>query len=220
MEIVLSPVEARVLGCLIEKEVTTPDYYPLSLNSLINACNQKSNRDPVMNLDEPTVANTLFELRQKKLANQVNTIGYRISKFEHTVDQAFDFSDAELAVMCVLMLRGPQTPGEIRGRTGRLYEFTSPAEVEDTFRALAEREDGPFVVCLPRLPGKRESRYAHLLCGEVEIDEESLVPFAPVVGAAGASEAKLDELEEKFAILRSEFDELKQKFDSFVTQFE
>lgn len=220
MDFVLSPVEVRVLGCLIEKEILTPDYYPLTLNSLVNACNQKSSREPVMELDENAVANALFELRQKKLANQVDTIGYRVSKFEHCMDQAFDFSDEELAVVCLMFLRGPQTPGEIRTRSARFCQFSSPAEVEAVFQKLADREEGPFVVRLPRQPGKRECRYAHLFSGEIDVEQMQEASPPPSFSASQLSGTRVDELEKEVSELRSEMETLRRDFDEFVKQFE
>jgi len=228
MEIILTSVEARVLGSLIEKEMSTPDYYPLTLNSLVNACNQKSNRDPVTNLEERAVIHTLESLMQKHLAWQRNSAEGRVPKYAHGMYDKYKISSAELGTVCVLLLRGPQTPGEIRSRTGRLYEFTDLAEVEATLQQLAEREDGPFVIKLPRQAGSRENRYAHLFCGEVKIDqEEAAFPF----GAAGpraiagnerieAENERIAELEHKVTDLRTELDELKQKVTQFTRQFE
>ena len=222
MEIILTSIEARVLGSLIEKEMSTPDYYPLTLNALVNACNQKSNRDPVMNLDEKAVLNALDGLMQKHLAWQRNPAEGRVLKYAHGMYDLFKISSAELGTLCVLLLRGPQTPGEIRSRTARLYEFEDLPEVEATLQQLAEREDGPFVVKLPRQPGSRENRYAHLFCGEVKIDQEDAEsPFRMAgSGEVEAENERIAELERKVASLRTELDELKQKFVQFARQFE
>jgi len=170
----LIPNQARVIGCLIEKEITTPDQYPLSLNSLTNACNQKSNREPVLTLSESEVQDVLDELRDKRLIREETGFGSRVVKYKHRFCNT-EFSDLkldaqELAVICVLLLRGPQTPGELRTRTNRLCEFSDVHQVEAVLNNLSQREVS-LVVRLPREAGKRESRYAHLFCGEVEIVE-------------------------------------------------
>ena len=172
MDLVLDEHEARVVGSLLEKEITTPDQYPLSLNALTNACNQKSNRDPVMSLDEAQVLAALDSLRGKHLILEKSGFGSRVPKYQHrfcnTQFGTLQFSEQELGLVCVLLLRGPQTPGELRSRTQRLCRFSDVGEVEACLEALADREDGPFVVRLAREPGKRESRYAHLFSGEVQ----------------------------------------------------
>jgi uncharacterized protein YceH (UPF0502 family) len=165
--IVLTPAEARVLGALIEKEVTTPDYYPLSLNALINACNQRSNREPVMDLDEEAVRMALHGLEDLRLAGRARSADGRVTKYEHWLGEAFNFSRAETALVCVLLLRGPQTPGELRGRTERMHRFDEIGEVLAALQKLMEREP-PLAAILPRQPGTKESRYAHLLSGPVE----------------------------------------------------
>src|ERR1700750_3182834 len=158
----LTAAEARLLGALVEKEVTTPDYYPLSLNALINACNQRSNREPVMDLDEDDTRQALHGLENKGLAGRARSADGRVTKYEHWLGEAFNFSRAETALICVLLLRGPQTPGELRGRSERLHEFVEIGDVTAGLQKLAER-DPSLVVLLPRQPGARESRYAHLL---------------------------------------------------------
>ncbi len=172
MDLVLDEHEARVVGSLLEKEITTPDQYPLSLNALTNACNQKSNRDPVMSLDEAEVLAALDSLRGKHLILEKSGFGSRVPKYQHrfcnTQFGTLQFSEQELGLVCVLLLRGPQTPGELRSRTQRLCRFSDVGAVEACLEALADREDGPFVVRLAREPGKRESRYAHLFSGEVQ----------------------------------------------------
>ncbi|MDH3841489.1 MAG: DUF480 domain-containing protein [Chromatiales bacterium] len=172
MDLVLDEHEARVVGSLLEKEITTPDQYPLSLNALTNACNQKSNRDPVMRLDEAQVLAALDSLRGKHLILEKSGFGSRVPKYQHrfcnTQFGTLQFSEQEFGLVCVLLLRGPQTPGELRSRTQRLCRFSDVGEVEACLEALADRDDGPFVVRLAREPGKRESRYAHLFSGEVQ----------------------------------------------------
>src|SRR5271157_3791881 len=165
--IFLTPAQARVLGALVEKEVTTPDYYPLSLNALINASNQRSNREPVMDLDEEEVRQALHGLEDLRLAGRARSADGRVSKYEHWLGEAFNFSRAETALVCVLLLRGPQTPGELRGRTERLHRFDEISDVLGGLQKLMDREP-PLVALLPRQPGTKESRYAHLLCGPVE----------------------------------------------------
>ncbi|HEY6293960.1 MAG TPA: YceH family protein [Terriglobia bacterium] len=218
MEIVLSNEETRVLGSLVEKEITTPDYYPLSLNALLNACNQKSNRDPVMSLDEDDVRRALDDLNRKGLAGAASSADSRVPKFEHRLQEVFNFDRRETAVLSVLLLRGPQTPGELRGRTERMYPFNDLDEVLSTLHRLIER-DPPLVKMLPRHPGTKESRYAHLLSGEVEAWE---APPAP--GSAAEREApsgdRLEHLESEVANLRTEVAELKQQFADFRKQFD
>ncbi len=165
--IVLSATQARVLGALMEKEVTTPEYYPLSLNALINACNQRSNREPVMNLDEEAVRMALHRLDDLKLAGRARSSEGRVAKYEHWLGEAFNFSRAETALICVLLLRGPQTPGELRGRTERMHSFEELADVLAGLQKLMERTP-PLAAILPRQPGTKESRYMHLLSGEVD----------------------------------------------------
>lgn len=219
MEQILTPVEVRVLGSLIEKEITTPEYYPLSLNALVNACNQLSNRDPVVSLDEKTVARALESLREKRLTWMVTGIG-RVPKYEQRFGEEYKLAEQELAVLCVLMLRGPQTVGEIRGRTGRLYEFKELEEVELTLQALMTAQP-PFAVKLPRQPGTKESRYAHLLAGEVQIDEREAVPRLEAATLEVRQEnERISRIEEELARVRGELAELKQQFLEFKKQFE
>lgn len=170
MKIELTALEARVIGCLIEKQITTPDQYPLSLNALVSACNQKSNRDPVLALDEPTVQRTVDALAKKHLILERAGFGSRVSKYQHlfcnTEFGTLKLTPQELALICELLLRGPQTPGELRNRASRMAPFADVAEVESTLKQLSEREGGPFVLGLPREPGRREARFAHLFSGE------------------------------------------------------
>lgn len=219
MDQILTQVEVRVLGSLIEKEITTPEYYPLTLNALVNACNQLSNRDPVVSFDERTVARAIESLREKKLAWMVTGIG-RVPKYEHNFSEALKLAEQELAVLCVLMLRGPQTVGEIRGRTGRLYEFKELEEVELTLQALMSAES-PLAVRLPRQPGTKESRYAHLLAGEIHVEEhEAPTRLEPATLEVRQENERIAKIEEEMAQVRGELAELKQQFIDFKKQFE
>ncbi|HZM86803.1 MAG TPA: YceH family protein [Blastocatellia bacterium] len=219
MDHILTSVEVRVLGSLIEKEITTPEYYPLTLNALVNACNQISNRDPVVSFDEMTVARALESLREKKLAWMVTGVG-RVPKYEHRFTEALQLAAQEVAVLCVLMLRGPQTVGEIRGRTTRLYEFKELEEVELTLQALLSAQP-PLALKLPRQPGTKESRYAHLLAGAVQIEEREVAPrLEPATVAIRQENERLAALEDETAQLRSDLQELKQQFLDFKKQFE
>jgi uncharacterized protein YceH (UPF0502 family) len=209
----LTTAEARVLGALIEKEVTTPEYYPLSLNALINACNQRSNREPVMDLDEEAVRQALHGLEDDGLAGRSRTAdGGRVTKYEHWLGEAFNFSRAEAALICVLLLRGPQTPGELRGRTERMHRFEELTDVAAGLQRLMEREP-PLAVMLPRQPGTKESRYAHLLSGPVEASAAP-APAAPAfTGDAGDQDGRLAQLEATVAELKKEMADLRKRFD-------
>ncbi len=215
MNINLSITEARVLGSLIEKETTTPDAYPLSLSAVTTACNQKSNREPVMRLSETEVLEALDGLTAKRLVREKTPSGSRVTKYVHRLSNAlgltYEFSRDELGVLCVLMLRGAQTEGEIRARTNRLCDFNSIAEAQQILMRLAQREDGPYVIKLPRQAGRKDSRYMHLLCGEVPVEEQAAGP--PVVGdlAADTREDRLAALEQAVSALRSELDALKAR---------
>ena len=218
MSIVLHEVEARVLGALLEKEITTPDYYPLSLNALVNACNQKSNRDPVMNLDESSVRNALNALHDNLLARSVSAADSRVTKYEHRLQEAFNFDRREAAVFCELMLRGAQTPGELRSRGERMHHFDDLSEVQSALQRLMNREP-PLVKVLARQPGTKESRYIHLLSGDVEPGGSSAAPDAPVVTSHDNAD-KFSQLQSDVAELRSDIAELKQQFAAFRKQFE
>jgi uncharacterized protein YceH (UPF0502 family) len=217
----LSPSQARVLGALVEKEVTTPDYYPLSLNALINACNQLSNREPVMRLDEEEVRLALRRLEEQGLAGRARGADGRVTKYEHWLGEAFNFTRAETALICVLLLRGPQTPGELRGRTDRLHRFDEIGEVLAALQKLSER-DPSLVAMLPRQPGTKESRYAHLLSGPVEFalpPEQAFAPRAVVQQAPRtlsddpADEDRIAQLEAKVAELQQKVEALNKKID-------
>src|SRR6202044_1521611 len=170
MHFILTEIETRVLGALIEKDITTPDYYPLSLNALVNACNQKNNREPVMTLAEETVRTALAMLQEKRLAGPASGADSRVTKYEHRLQEVFNFDRREIAVVCALLLRGPQTPGELRGRTERMYHFEALDDVISTLDRLAQR-DPPLAQVLPRQPGTKESRYTHLFAGEPSIPD-------------------------------------------------
>jgi hypothetical protein len=221
VEALLNSVEVRVLGALIEKEITTPEYYPLTLNSLTTACNQKSNRDPVVSLEEKAVVRALESLRDKGLARQVSGVDMRVPKHYHLFDEKMGLTRPQVAALCVLMLRGPQTVGEIRGRGGRLYEFAGLEEVECVLVELAERTEGALVVQLARQPGRKESRYAHVLMGKPE--EEDAQTEGPVDAAAlevRAENERIAALEEQVKALRDELADVRSAFAQFKEQFE
>jgi uncharacterized protein YceH (UPF0502 family) len=221
VEIHLTPYEARVIGCLLEKQRTTPEQYPLSLNALTNACNQKSSRDPVMELDESTVQDTVDALMKRHYVTDKSGFGSRVTKYQHrfcnTEFGTLKFSDQETGIICVLLLRGPQTPGELRTRTERMCKFHDVHEVEKTLERLMQRDDGPFVAKLPREPGKRESRFAHLFCGEPEMHQDT----APAVAAAAcpaADTGRLDQLEQIVGRLQDEVAELRLRLDRLTVE--
>jgi uncharacterized protein YceH (UPF0502 family) len=214
MNIELSPIEARIIGCLIEKQITTPDQYPLSLNALVSACNQKSNRDPVLSADEAAIQTTLGHLIRKHLVIEKSGFGSRVPKYQHrfcnTEFEPLKFTPQELAVVCELLVRGPQTPGELRTRAARMASF-SEVGVESALESLSSRADGPFVVRLSREPGRRDSRYAHLFSGAVVIPaltEESIA--GPSVASAPAP-SRLERLEEEVRQLKEELTHIKAR---------
>lgn len=212
MKYQLTAVEARVVGSLMEKQVTTPEQYPMSVNGVVTACNQKTNREPVMDLKEHDVQETLDTLVKRHFLRTVSGFGNRVTKYEQRFCNSefgdLNLSAAEVAVVTTLLLRGAQTPGELRSRAGRMFEFTDMAQVENVLETLAGREDGPFVVRLPREPGKRESRYMHLFSGE----SETLATVADAV----ASALPADDLNARVALLEEEVAELKQRLDSLL----
>jgi hypothetical protein len=217
---ILNDFEQRVLGCLVEKQISTPDYYPLTLNSLTNACNQKNHRDPVVSYNEADVERALTSLRGKQLAFLFEGAVARVPKFGHTFPKAYELDPAETAVLCVLMLRGPQTPGELRSRTPHLHNFESLPAVEETIQRLATRDE-PLVVKLPRTPGMKESRYAHLLGGAIKFeppavtsDSESALA-TPILLPVG--EDRLTKLETEVAALRKELEALKAELGGLRT---
>jgi hypothetical protein len=210
--IVLTAAQARVLGSLIEKEVTTPDYYPLSLNALMNACNQRSNREPVTDLDEDTVRMSLHGLEDKGLGGRARSSDSRVTKYEHWLGEAFNFTRAETALICVLLLRGPQTPGELRGRTERMHRFDELTDVMGVLQKLMEREI-PLATVLPRQPGTKESRYAHLLSGPVEAAGFTTPPIDVAAVSESVDPDRLARLEAEMAKLREEMAALRAKVD-------
>ena len=240
---ILSEVETRVLGSLVEKELTTPDYYPLSLNALVNACNQKSNRDPAMNLNEDAVRQALRSLEKEGLAGPADGMDNRVTKFEHRLQEAFNFDRREIAILCELLVRGPQTPGELRSRAERMHPFDDLGQVQSTLQRLAQREP-PLVKMLPRQPGTKEARYAHLLSGDVRIevhhdvqphvqnDAQMREAEATREGAVTHSAAhmqiacvqiddeRIARLENELATLQNEVANLKQQLAAFRKQFE
>jgi len=197
---ILNDTEVRVLGSLVEKEITTPDYYPLSLNALMAACNQSSNRNPVTHFDETTVAGAVDSLREKKLVHFVDRSESRVTKYRHVLYEAMSLNRPAMAVMCVLMLRGPQTVGEIRTRTNRLYDFANLEQVETTLNSLMSGES-PFVVRLPRQTGQKEVRYAHLLSGEIRVTEPE-----PELDRIGKLEKEIEDLKKQFEEFRKQFE--------------
>ena len=214
----LSEVETRVLGALIEKELTTPEYYPLSLNALVNACNQKSNRYPVMNLDENAVSQALRSLDKEGLAGPADAMDNRVTKFGHRLQEAFNFDRRETAVLCELLLRGPQTPGELRSRAERMHRFDDLGQVQSTLQRLAQREP-PVVKVLPRQPGTKEARYAHLLSGDVQPQTVPAVAETEIMHGNTSGE-RVGRLENEVAALRKEISDLKQEFAAFQKGFE
>ena len=219
MEMVLNPVEARVLGCLVEKELTTPEYYPLSLNALTNACNQKSNRDPVMALEDEDVVKALDGLRFKQLA-VVSADGGRVPKYRHLLAEKLQLVEPELALICELLVRGPQTVGELRNRGERMHPFADLAAVEEILNELMEREQ-PLVARLARQAGRKEGRYAQLFCGEPEqLQNETAVPPEAARVRVMADNERISNLESEVAALREEVAGLRQVVEEFKKQFE
>jgi uncharacterized protein len=216
MNIVFTPNEARVIGCLIEKEITTPDQYPLSLNALTNACNQKTNREPVLDLSEAEVQQSVDSLMKKYMVSDKSAgYGGRVTKYKqrfcNTEFGSLKFTKQELGIICVMLLRGPQTPGELRSRTNRLCEFADAEEVEAALRGLMAREDGPFIARLARAPGARESRYAHLFSGAIESaaePEAAQASSAPGDPSAPTLSQRVSALEEIVADLRAKIEAL------------
>ena len=240
MDIKLTDVEARVLGALVEKEITTPEYYPLSLNALVNACNQKSNREPVMDLDEDAVTLAMRSLGEKEFAGAANTTDSRVRKYEHRLQEVFNFTRQETAVLCVLLLRGAQTPGEIRGRAERLHHFETLDDVQMALGKLMKREP-VLVAVLPRQPGTKESRYLELMSGDAHADTAtqpgaSLTAFRQHIENAappreehshsdsasrnGGDGGRMARLEADVRELRGEIDKLNLQFAEFRKQFE
>lgn len=212
-----------MLGALVEKDITTPDYYPLSLNALVNACNQRSNREPVMDLDEDAVRQALHALAEHRLAGPAGGADSRVTKYEHRLQEVYNFDRREIAVLCVLLLRGPQTPGELRGRTERMYPFEDLSQVQSTMQRLIDREP-PLVSILPRQPGTKEARYMHLFGGDgsagLGSDVSVVAAQAHSTASAGSNGERSSRLEDELALLRQEVDDLKRQFAEFRKQFE
>lgn len=218
MERLLDEIEVRVLGCLIEKDLATPEYYPLTLNALTNACNQKSNRDPVMLLEETDVVRALDALRQKQMAHQ-SAEGVRAAKYCHNLEGLLRLEPEDLAILAELLLRGPQTLGELRNRAERMCPVGELAAVEELLQNLMEREK-PLVIRLPRQPGRKEHRFAHLLAGTPELDETLALPAEPARLLVAAENDRITGLEDRVATLRAELDEVKARLQAFQAQFE
>ena len=214
----LTPMEARVLGALVEKQLTTPEYYPLTLNALVNACNQKNNRDPLVSYDEKAVNETIENLRDRNLVYVFYGSTSRVPKYKHMLPTVFELDQAATAIMCEMLLRGPQTLGELRGRCERLHQFTSLGEVQETLDGLMRRDE-PLVLRLPVQPGQKEARFAHLLHGEIDV--ETIVSAHPTRAARSQAEGeRIEKLETEVASLRGEIESLKQTFGEFKKQFE
>ena len=220
----LTDFEVRVLGSLIEKDITTPDYYPLSLNALVNACNQKNNRDPVMALDENSVREALNSLQEKRLAGLAGGADSRVTKYEHRLQEVFNFDRREIALVCVLLLRGPQTPGELRGRAERMYRFETLDDVQSALQRLMERQP-PLVRVLSRQPGTKESRYTHLFSGEYTPETATASTHASsdlrraAKDDADENDQRIADLEAAVASLKTEIEELRRLFAEFASQF-
>ncbi len=212
----LTEVEARVVGALVEKQITTPEYFPLTLNSLTAACNQKTNRDPVVSYDEETVQTALDSLCNKNIALIIYRSGSRVAKYKHMFPKVYEISPAEVAVLCVLMLRGFQTLGEIRERSSRLYEFSGLGEVNETLEGLIKRDDS-LVMKLERQAGQKEVRFAHLLCGEIDVAN---LPVSTFGSSKHADIERVTKLEEQVKTLQNELDEFKAAFTEFKKQFD
>ncbi len=219
VDLQLNEVEARVLGALVEKDITTPDYYPLSLNALVNACNQKNNREPVMALEEDAVRDALQGLQQRNLAGPAGGADSRVTKYEHRLQEAFNFTRGETAIVCVLLLRGPQTPGELRGRTERMFRFETLDDVQSTLQRLMQR-DPPLAKILQRQPGTKEARYMHLFSGNVEADANVAQARSPASPVTEHDSDRLTGLEEEVHELRKEVADLKEQIATFRRQFE
>jgi uncharacterized protein YceH (UPF0502 family) len=219
MSLVLTDIETRVLGSLIEKDITTPDYYPLSLNALVSACNQKNNRDPVMTLDEDSVSHALATLQEKRLAGPASGADSRVTKYEHRLQEVFNFDRREIAILCVLLLRGPQTPGELRGRTERMYRFETLDDVISTLDRLSQRQP-PLAAVLPRQPGTKESRYMHLFSGDAPTAVDVARAPSRASDLAHTSDDRITHLENEVQELRREVADMQQRLAAFRKQFE
>jgi len=217
---IIDELQARVLGCLIEKQITTPDYYPMTLNALVNACNQKSNRHPVMSIDERTIVRALDVLREKQLACRITSDEFRVPKYEHWLTQRYAFSPQQVAVLCELMLRGPQTAGELRGHASRMQEMDMAA-TEQALELLKTMEGGPFVMKLPRAPGQKEPRFLQLFCGAPDLEALHAGPLdeRAVVEVREENE-RIQNLENRVEELSQALEDLRNRFEAFVAQFQ
>jgi len=218
MPTILTEIEIRVLGSLVEKQVTTPEYYPLTLNSLTLACNQKNNRHPVTSYNEDQVANALETLREKNLTYVFYGSTSRVPKYKHVMPEVLRITHSEVALLCVLMLRGAQTPGELRGNAARLHEFSGLEEIEQTLNGLISRDE-PLVIRLPRQPGQKEVRFVHLLAGDIDVESFAEVERAPAAPRRSSSE-QVERLEQKVDVLTTEVERLRQQFEEFRKQFD
>ena len=220
MPTILNEIEVRVLGSLVEKQVTTPEYYPLTLNSLTLACNQKNNRYPITSYNETAVAAALETLREKNLVYVFYGSTSRVPKYKHVVPEVLRLDQAQVALICVLLLRGPQTIGELRGNGSRLYEFSGLEEVETKLNSLMSREPEPLVVRLERQPSQKEVRFAHLLSGEVSVEASAEREYQPRTSRISPGESRVTLLEQEMESLKAEIRSLQQQFDNFKKQFE
>ena len=216
---VLNEIETRIMGALVEKQLTTPEYYPLTLNALVAACNQKSNRDPVVSYDEKTVTDALERLRDRNLVYVFYGSTSRVPKYKHMLPSVYELEPSETALLCAMMLRGPQTLGELRERTGRLYQFQGVGEVQESLDGLTRREE-PLVLKLERMPGQKEARFAHLLSGPVDIDALAAASIQRSSGGSSGGSERIEALEQEVQSLRSEVTRLSELFDEFKKQFE
>ena len=215
----LNEIEARIVGSLVEKQLTTPEYYPLTLNALVNACNQKNNRDPVVSYDETTVTYALEVLRDRNLVYVFYGSTSRVPKYKHMLPTVYELEPSEVAVISVLLLRGPQTIGELRTRTDRLYEFSGLGDVQETLDGLARRDE-PLVTRLERLPGQKEARFMHLLSGDIDVEAIAAAHAVSHARGRGVGAERIEQLEEEVASLRAEVEGVKQTFEEFKKQFE
>lgn len=215
---IINEIEARILGSLVEKQLTTPEYYPLTMNALVNACNQKNNREPVMSLDETTVSAAIERLRDRNLIYVFYGSTSRVPKYKHMLPSVYELEPAEVAVVAVMLLRGPQTLGELRTRTERMHEFSGLGEIQETLDGLARRDD-PVVIKLPVLTGQKEARFGHLLSGEIDVEALAIAHPTRAAQAESANE-RFSKLEAEVGELRGEIESLKATFDEFKRQFE
>ena len=208
---ILNETEARIVGALVEKQLTTPEYYPLTLNALVNACNQKNNREPVVSYDDATVNSALEILRDRNIVYVYYGSTSRVPKYKHMLPSIYELEPAEVAVICVMLLRGPQTLGELRTRTERLYQFQSLGEIQETLDGLARREDA-LVIKLPVQPGQKEARFGHLISGEIDVEAFAAAQAAPA-RRGGVDAERIEKLEEEVAALKEMFEEFKKQFE-------